>query len=407
MMNIPSKALERDFIQAISLRELFSKDDSSEFIKFNYDDRSNTKLEYRIPDHQRFPQWSLKKKRKLIDSVFRNYTMTGLILSGNIDVDQESSYYDIEDGQTRLSVLQEYYVNVFRYCENIEEAASVGLKYSELSIECQDRFLDYKLSREVVKKTRTRPHDTQTSHINEMFERLQEGMPLKDFDKYWNRSSDPLVSFAMELINHYRDTDFGKHMDIKKFNGNDRRRLSDICGLISGVLYGGKDGEHDKHTSPSFNLQFDIIRKPISIDAKKKVYDFCEYYSEIISRAYGEDNLPFKKGHLKQQFYNMNKIMGVILVDWKNNSEGHWIDASMNEEKRKIMWIDIINIARISKNFMKGSATLWFGFPKGDIQNTFLSNINKRIKRIHDFYQSDNNWRSAHKIEYESWRSNS
>ena len=79
-MNIPSKAVEREFIQAISLRELFSKDEETgEFITFNYDDRSNTSLKYRIPVHQRFPQWRLKRKRKLIDSVFRNYTMTGLI----------------------------------------------------------------------------------------------------------------------------------------------------------------------------------------------------------------------------------------------------------------------------------------------------------------------------------------
>ena len=120
MLEIPSKAIEREFIQAISLRELFSKDEDNNFSKFKYDDRSNTQLEYRIPDHQRFPQWTLRKKRKLIDTVFRNYTMSGIILSKKIDLDQQTIYYDIEDGQTRLSILQEYYDNVFRYSENPE-----------------------------------------------------------------------------------------------------------------------------------------------------------------------------------------------------------------------------------------------------------------------------------------------
>ena len=405
MLEIPSKAIEREFIQAISLRELFSKDEDNNFSKFKYDDRSNTQLEYRIPDHQRFPQWTLRKKRKLIDTVFRNYTMSGIILSKKIDLDQQTIYYDIEDGQTRLSILQEYYDNVFRYSENPEEKASIGMKFSELSTEYKDRFLDYQLSREVVTIPRTRPSDTQTSHINEMFERLQEGMPLKDFDKYWNRSSEPLVAFALELIEYYSDKDFGKSMEINNFSSNNRKRLSDICGLISGIIYGGKDGEHDKHNSPSFNLQIDVIKTPISNEDKQKVYQFCEYYNDIINQAYGQDNLPWKKGHLKQQFYNMNKVMGVILVDWKNNINGNGYDQSMTEEERKTMWIDIINITRISKNFMKGSATLWFGFPKGDIQNTFLSNINKRIIRIYEFYKSDDTWKNENHIEYENWHS--
>ena len=85
----------------------------------------------------------------------------------------------------------------------------------------------------------------------------------------------------------------------------------------------------------SFNLQIDVISNSVSSNDKQKVYDFCEYYNEIINRAHGQDNLPFKKGQLKQQFYNMNKIMGVILVDWKNNFERKGYDMSMNEEKEK------------------------------------------------------------------------
>ena len=60
-----TKCMDREF-QTITLRELFEKDDDNNYINFNYTNRNEEDrytLKYRIPEHQRFPQWQKKKRR--------------------------------------------------------------------------------------------------------------------------------------------------------------------------------------------------------------------------------------------------------------------------------------------------------------------------------------------------------
>ena len=35
--------------------------------------------EYRVPDHQRWPAWSLDKKQRLVDSVLKNFPIHAII----------------------------------------------------------------------------------------------------------------------------------------------------------------------------------------------------------------------------------------------------------------------------------------------------------------------------------------
>ena len=58
-----TKCMDREF-QTITLRELFEKDDDNNYINFNYTNRNEEDrytLKYRIPEHQRFPQWQKEK----------------------------------------------------------------------------------------------------------------------------------------------------------------------------------------------------------------------------------------------------------------------------------------------------------------------------------------------------------
>ena len=52
-----------------------------------------------------------RKKEELINTIFKNYPISSIILSQKIYND--GVVFDIEDGQTRLSILQEFYDNKF------------------------------------------------------------------------------------------------------------------------------------------------------------------------------------------------------------------------------------------------------------------------------------------------------
>ena len=69
-------------------------------------------MKYRIPEHQRYPQWSSEQKN-LIDTIFRNYPMNGIVVSQHIE--DNLIYFDLEDGQTRLSNLQDFYMNEYEF----------------------------------------------------------------------------------------------------------------------------------------------------------------------------------------------------------------------------------------------------------------------------------------------------
>ena len=99
---------------------LFERDHDDNFKRFNYQDRNVGNLSFRIPEHQRFPNWNKEKKQKLINSIFKNYPIHSIICSKHhyIIDNKVKEYFDIEDGQTRLSVLQSFYNNDF--CDEAE-----------------------------------------------------------------------------------------------------------------------------------------------------------------------------------------------------------------------------------------------------------------------------------------------
>ena len=59
--------------------------------------------EFRIPIHNRFPQWKSSKSEDLVDSIMKNYPIHSIMTSQHVS--EGIVYKDIEDGQTRLSVL--------------------------------------------------------------------------------------------------------------------------------------------------------------------------------------------------------------------------------------------------------------------------------------------------------------
>ena len=368
---IPEARIQRRTHQS-SLGDLFQKNNNTDeplYFNSNLSDRSESNLKYRIPDHQRWPQWSKAKKIKLVDTVFKNYTMSGIEVSQHIDIVTHRLYFNLEDGQTRLSILQQYYNDEFKYC---------GKLFSELTHSEQRRFENYSFTMEVL-------DDAAAEDIHEMFERLQEGTPLKNSDKFWNRKDKPIVAFAIELIlsEHWKHQYMGTH----GFSSKKRTRLADVVGLIAPLIC--ENGSN--YITPSFRRLFPIINIPITQETKDKVYAFLGFYFTICDNVY--ECFPFQEwvdedGNNKKErmksWWNLGQELGMIIWDYLDHNE----ETIVIKQAR---WIEIINIARDKAvpNFMDGSKTLWNGLSSANTQNALAEDIATRVHRIRAFSNID------------------
>ena len=394
MSDIPESNIGREY-KSLTLGELFERNKFGEPIRFDSRyDRTHGILEYRIPEHQRHPKWSLVKKQKLLDSVFRNYTMSGFVTTEHFDIQQNKKFYDFEDGQTRLSILQDYYNNVFEYNT---------LYYSDLDDTEKNRFDRYKIYIEVLTNVN---HDD----VQIMFERLQEGKPLADEDKYWNRKTKKLVKYSHKLLTTDNDIINKEYMTTKGYGDKRRRRLGDLCGFISGIINGqnyittcfamqclGRVG--DRQDYPNGLLDFEP-----SYDHKIQIKNFFEFYYKLIDNVYHElplrdtaDTHPiwsylqnehsksgiFKKKEQMKKWYSLvSSEGGMILWDYLEKND-ETIDQKID------MWVEIINIGRTFKDFITGGKTIYNGLSSANKQNTSSENYRARISRIKEFYKSE------------------
>ena len=304
----------------------------------------------------------------LIDSLFRGYTITGLIISQHIS--NGKLRYDIEDGQTRLSVLQKYHNNEFEFC---------GLTFDELPEEQKNIFLNYSISREILTPIRGRSVDDFQQDIHNIFERLQMGKALTDADKYWNRSDQPGVEFANQIIEEYKDNDHN-YFGTKTYSSKARSVLPEFCAIIGAVLY-------DQY-GPAYRFQWENIKKNISDHQKRIIRTFMNHYLDIITEAENA-NIPNSN---KQAYNKCSKFWGSICMDWKNDNN------TLEDQKNK--WVNIIKISRNSPNFIKGSQTLYNGLPKSAKQNTTNEAIQTRLQRINDFYSNKEHFTDVYRIEW-------
>jgi hypothetical protein len=340
---------------------IFEKCDDNTFKRFNYLERNTDQFKYfRIPDHQRFPNWNKTKKKCLIDSVLRNYPIHSIICSKHYEVadNRVKEYLDIEDGQTRLSILQEYYDGGFTD-EN-------GLYFSDLPHNIQRSFENYEVSIEVIEI-----EDDNEDIIHDIFDRLQMGQPLKDSDKYWNYKDTPLVKFALELI---ESGYLNKYMGTSRFSSQKRDRLSDIVGLLS-LIINWNTGSLE-YINNSFKSHFKNLKKDIKNTDKEKVRKFLDYYFSIIDSCY--ESYERRSNERYKKFYNICNDLGLILYDYFENQHTS-IDI------KKDMWIKYFIISRQNKNFTTGTKQL-FNNVEGKPTWTQPKYMKCRCDRVIEFY---------------------
>ena len=337
-------------------------------------EREDSQLKYRIPEHQRFQKWNNSKKQRIVETVLSNFPMSGIIVSRHVK--NAETYYDIEDGQSRLTILQQFYNDEFPI-----KVGSTNFKFSELEYEYRNKFEEYKINIEVI-------DGASNEQITDIFERLQEGQPLKDEDKYWNRKDDaPLVKYAFELIQkeYWDDENMGT---VKGITSSNRRRIRDVCGLIGGILYG------ETCIRPNWSIQFPNIHLKIGREQKEKIKKFLLYYNDIIDTCFQiQPKVPTEKN---RQFYNLGKDLGMIIYDY------FYAETEMTTDQKKDMWVHTINVDRRSRNYMKGKQKFWEGLKSGEKRNCTKESLRARVDRVRRRFKEKHEYESESESEPES-----
>jgi hypothetical protein len=266
--------------------------------------------EFRIPAHQRFPSWPLSKKRKLVDSVLRNYPIHAVIATrqltnAGLDVIE---YCDIEDGQTRLTALQEYYMDEFA-CESGPDSIGNGKKFSELSPAMQQNFMNYQVTLEIF-SGRNITHDD----IAEIFNRLNSGKPLGDNDKFYSRMKTPVLKLLDEVKNH---SDL--RSDFNRFIGpigcgKTRKGLSDMVGAILAVAT--KNGEHGGRAC--INTSYELNHRYLGADfTAEQIADVIAFFGAYFEMLRGAVDSTTRKP--RKIFGKLSGILGLAVYSWITN----------------------------------------------------------------------------------------
>ncbi len=141
-----------------------------------------------MPEYQRQRVWPDKKKRLLIDSIIRGWRMPKFYF-----VKLDVSSYECVDGQQRLNAIWEFYEDTLELDDDLAGRLG-GSKYSELSPDITDAFDDYEIDIEEIE-------DASEADLEELFKRLQLGMPLNTPEKL-NAISGGIRTFAQDVIKH-------------------------------------------------------------------------------------------------------------------------------------------------------------------------------------------------------------
>lgn len=372
---IPEPIFNRT-LSTITIGEIFRKV-NEEYINIETtSDREHTNKKYRIPIHQRHNKWKLDDKMTLIDSIWKNYIIGGISLSQHPDGRQV--YYNIEDSQSRLTVIQEYLDDKFKYKNK---------HFSELSDENKQRFNNYMFSVDTTVPTHYAIENenitTIDEHYYENFDRINRGKKLEDNDKYWCYKDKSVINYAINLINEFNIN--YKFMNTHDFNGDtERKPLNNIVTIIGSLIYGTYKNTYERH--------YEKIGIPLTNEMRQKVINFMNYYKSIHDGMF----LIFEKGTTEKfQFNNPGQFLGIILYDYNNK-----VVDNDTQEYSKNMWINILNINRFSDNFMKGTKTLWNGFTDGDKKNQEVENLEKRYNRVKEFYEDKVNVSREYNIKY-------
>jgi len=304
-------------------------------IDLEHFERATTK--YRKPSYQRMfhkpDDWQIS----LIESLLRGMTIGPVILSrwvkqslGDNEEPIYEEFYNIEDGQTRLSALLNFRNGNLKTIYGTYQDVSSTFDAINLQI---------------VQIERAHPRIRDSEYFAELclnFQYLQESTPLSASDRYWaaQRAPDfpgsPLVNLTIELLNgdtyRKRFNDFMGFPKLSNRSKSVREKLANAVAIIS-CAWKGLEYANTKYYNhaPIMFCEISEEDKGNIINVLKKVFSILS--TTEIEYARQPDERPFST-----IYNNPSKFLGNIMNDIRTSEE------DFQAIRRK--WVNNINQIR-------------------------------------------------------------
>lgn len=278
----------------------------------NFTPRGNKELPagattiYRIPEHQRFPSWKLEKKQLLVDSVLRNFPMHTIIGCQKIDTDADGEPIEIcniEDGQSRLTALQEFLLN--EYPTENGDGPLDGKYYKEFSPETKERFRTYQVTLEVLSLRGKQSED----NIVEIFARLNGGKPITCNDKFHSRMETPVLKFVKVIINHEDLQQYFRKYFGPIGKGPSRKALADMVGAVLALTTSNEDFDGRNCITTSYEKNHKFLTKEPNLKMKNDTVFFFKNYFSMIENASGSKPK-------KSLYCRLSGVFGYAVYSW-------------------------------------------------------------------------------------------
>jgi len=260
-----------------------------------------------IPASQRDWAWKGKRGQKkmedFIDSIMNNYAIPNCIVYR-----KGLNTFDVYDGRHRFETIRKY---------KNDEFAWKGRKYSELSAEEQQKFNSREIPVTIIS-------DATPEVLAEMFLRMNDGAPLKDYDRFWANRFTPFIQAVEHLIqkNERLSACLGNYTMAK------REDLANWVALLSGL----STGSGSNMTTSYIRVCEEIgLNRVVDEDAVKADLDVLCELLETANELYPA--LDKEKKELKK----VGKIIAFFFHDWFTSNRNRNVIAK---------WVGIIGKLR-------------------------------------------------------------
>jgi len=314
---------------------------------------------YRVPIYQRFLAWRDDKPRNLVDTILKNLTFGTISMTMHVDQHTHCVFYNIQDGQSRLTTLQNFVLGKFAMID--------GRYYEQLTEREREAFNTYQVLVEVTSKPVHVTEADYDKHCKENFIRVNCGVPLTPADKFHARKDEPLMKLVDEL---YRSPEFNQN--IKKYcwaTVGEKKSRSGLAQFTGVVLAAAKMDTNCITTSYDRNGPL-LVGFPVDNQTKERPKSALRWIFGIFTRALPAITKP------KRFAGKLPSTIGIMLCDWINHS-------GVVSDERNEMWVRFIQSQYAHKNFLD---LLFARLTKAEVQNAETVAFNAKLAAIVSAY---------------------
>jgi hypothetical protein len=169
------------------------------------------------PPYQRKSVWSARKRRDLLDSLFRRYYVPRIVLR-EVRLQDDRTVLEVIDGQQRINTVQDFFCDRLRLPKSIADLHPdlPGKHYSELPSDIR-RFVDrLKYDADIVKGIDDPDNPLHQEVATTIFWRLQQGESLS----YMETAHSKLSSLVRNFVVKYADDQRFDYQTYAPIQGN-------------------------------------------------------------------------------------------------------------------------------------------------------------------------------------------